>query len=921
MKKMLYMGHSYHLKTKSNRFLFELLEQEYEISFVSYDPYSDKYVGIEETKGEKYDVLLLWQIMPEMSFLVTNFSFGQGVLFPMYDYIISRESDPWPEYRGFKIINFCRTSHEELISRGYNSYYIQYFPQPKDSIEPGDESSVFFWQRMENIDIDVVTELLKNQGIKHIHIHKSMDPGQEFTMPDEELEKIITYSDWFDSPADMHNIMARSAYYIAPRLYEGIGMSFLEAMAMGRCVIAPNTPTMNEYITDGINGILYDLDDVKPIRLENVRDVQKNAKAYIEEGYKGWEKNKKEILKWIAEESEQPLVTVVTVVKDALKGGRGEMLAQCIESVHNQHYPNIEHLLMDGASEDGTLNLIAEYEKLGWVECCSEPDSGMYEAMNKGIRRAKGKYIVFLNTDDYFHNVNAIKESVFSLENSQADFSFAANRILMENGVCDTIRKPQIGSYVAQMPFCHQTMFTKKSALVEVGLFNENYKSSADYDLVIRLLLGGYRYVEVETDIVTYRNGGVSESMQLRSDQEKYEIFKTLYAPYYDKVSDKFAKELAGRTCPMQLLSNLKKEMSDSLNEAIDAAVLDIDENEQAAHFPEEIMVPITAEVCDEISYRANAKNLDLQKNLAREQQRNNKLEREFGLLDRWLWIKLDYRNIKIYFEQRDYKSIAIYGVGEIANRFYEEISRTSEIEIKYAIGAESNLSHPFLKVYAESDEMPLVDAIVVCDISIVSAVKNRLKEKVNCPIVSIEDVIYKVPDEREGALYGVVGELVAELERERTQNTQLLNELEREKEESQIRLKIMEESGKQAAEYGQYYRLFDRWLWLKLAQKGIQNYFDKQGYRTLAVYGVGEICNRFYEEISQIPGIEIKYILEKEPGNEHPVLPVYCLQDEVPEVDAVVVSLDYIYEDIKTVLVGKFDCPIISIDDVIYNS
>lgn len=905
MKKMLYMGHSYHLKTKSNRFLFELLEQEYEITFVSYDPYTDQYVGIEETKGKKYDILILWQIMPEMSFLISKFFFKQGVLFPMYDFIVSRESDPWSEYRSFKIINFCRSLHEELIRRGYNSYYIQYFPQPKDDIELGDESSVFFWQRMENINIDVAVKLLKNQRIKHIHIHKSMDPGQKFEKPNEELEKIITYSDWFDSPDDMHDIMAQSAYYIAPRLYEGIGMSFLEAMAMGRCVIAPNTPTMNEYIIDGVNGVLYDLNDVQPVTIENVREIQKNAKEYIKEGYRNWEKRKEEILKWIAEEPEQPLVTVVTVVKDALKSGRGEMLAQCIESVHNQHYPNIEHLLLDGASEDGTLNIIAEYEKLGWVECYSESDSGMYEAINKGIRRAKGKYIVFLNTDDYFHNPNAIQESVFSLENSRADFSFAANRILMENGVCDTIREPQIGSFIVQMPFCHQTMFTKKSALLEVGLFNEKYKSSADYDLVLRLLLAGYNYVEVEDDIVTYRNGGMSESMQMRSDMEKCEIFKTLYKPYYGNATDEFAKALAGRTCPVQLLDSLKGKISDKLFKAVDAAILDIDNDKQVAYFPEEVTVSVTAEICDEMSYRANNKFVELQKELTQEQKKNCNLEREFGLLDRWLWIKLDYRNIKTYFEQRDYKSIAIYGIGEIANRFYEEMSRTSEIEIKYAIGSESNLSHAVLQVYEENDNLPRVDVIVVTDILAVGEVKNRLKEKVGCPIVSIEDVIYKVPDERQ----------------ERINDTQLLNELEREKEESRIRLKIMKESEQQIVQYGQYYRLLDRWLWLKLAQKNISDYLKARGYYTIAVYGVGEICNRFYEEITRTSDIQIKYVIEKERGSEHLALPVRCLQDELPKVDVVVVSLNYMYEEIKAMLMKKVEYPIISIDDVIYNS
>ena len=108
------------------------------------------------------------------------------------------------------------------------------------------------------------------------------------------------------------------------------------------------------------------------------------------------------------------------------------MLEQCIASVRSQRYPNIEHLVMDGASDDGTTDMLDRYQKLGWLKYYSEPDSGMYEAMNKGIRKANGKYIVFLNTDDYFHNADAIEESVYSLENSKADFSFASNRILKE---------------------------------------------------------------------------------------------------------------------------------------------------------------------------------------------------------------------------------------------------------------------------------------------------------------------------------------------------------------------------------------------------------------------------------------------------------------------------------------------------------
>ena len=295
--------------------------------------------------------------MPMMSFLTSNFTFRQGVVFPMYDFVITRPYDPWPQYRGFKIINFCRKMHDELIKRGYDSHYIQYFPQPMETANEGDIKSVFFWQRMEQINIHVVQKLFADKDIEHIHIHKAMDPEQKFTEPDEDIKKKVDYSEWLSSVSDVHSLMEKSAYYIAPRLYEGIGMSFLEAMAMGRCVIAPDTPTVNEYITNGVNGILYDLADVKPFSAADIRSIQKNAKDTIVQGYQRWEQEKANILKWMQEDKENPLVTVVTVVKNAIQGGREQSIIQCIESVHNQRYPHIEHLVVDGQSDDG-LSLI-----------------------------------------------------------------------------------------------------------------------------------------------------------------------------------------------------------------------------------------------------------------------------------------------------------------------------------------------------------------------------------------------------------------------------------------------------------------------------------------------------------------------------------------------------------------------------------
>ena len=743
MKKMLYIGHRYHLKTKSNSFFLSILEKEYEITFISFDPYSNKYVGVDEAQKSRYDVLLTWQIMPDMDFLLTNFQFRQRLPVPMYDAIVTKDYDPWPPHREFKIICFSKTLHEELIRRGYRSHYIQYFPMPYDTVEWGNSQSVFFWQRLEQINVNTVARLLENLQVEHIHIHKSLDPNQKFVEPGSALCKKITYSEWFENPSDMHRIMQDSALYIAPRLYEGIGMSFLEAMAMGRCVIAPNYPTMNEYIVNGENGILYDMDDVQPVTIDDIQKIQKNALEFIKDGYQKWEENKDNILKWIAEDIEQPMITVVTVCKNVYKSGRANTFVQCIESVHNQIYPNIQHLVIDGASEDATINMLDKYKRLGWLEYFSEPDTGMYEAMNKGIKAARGKYIVFLNTDDYFHNPKAISESVYSLENSQADFSYASNRLLSENGVCDSIRKPEIGSFVAQMPFCHQTMFTKKDVLVEVGMFNEEYKSSADYDLVLRVILGGYKYVEVETDIVTYRRGGVSENQQQRADEEKRNIFKRVYKEYYDKASSEaFACRLAGRICPIQLYDNLHACVSPALQKEMENAIVGENKEEQVYYFPEEIVIPVDKRFVDG-TLVTGAGNVGSMGTKARE-ERLNKFIKYFALLDRWLWLKLQNKSIGSYFEKRNYKTIAIYGIGEIGNRLYEELSRFTSIKVEYAIDRVKE-EHPVLPIYSLESEFPEVDVIVVSTNNIFDQIFEILKEKTKIPIVSIDDVIFDI--------------------------------------------------------------------------------------------------------------------------------------------------------------------------------
>ena len=132
---------------------------------------------------------------------------------------------------------------------------------------------------------------------------------------------------------------------------------------------------------------------------------------------------------------EHPLVTVITVCFNLVSNGRAGQFEQCLRSVHAQDYPQVEHLVIDGGSQDGTLELLQKYAALGWIRYVSEPDSGIYDAMNKGIRLAGGKYVAFLNSDDYWHHRRAVSASVAALEQGNAAFSYAPRTIVQENGI------------------------------------------------------------------------------------------------------------------------------------------------------------------------------------------------------------------------------------------------------------------------------------------------------------------------------------------------------------------------------------------------------------------------------------------------------------------------------------------------------
>lgn len=194
---------------------------------------------------------------------------------------------------------------------------------------------------------------------------------------------------------------------------------------------------------------------------------------------------------------EQPLVTVITVCYNAR-----EMLLRTMNSVWAQTYKHMEYVIVDGASTDGTLELLEEYGGRidHWV---SESDKGIYDAMNKGVSMAKGKWVIFMNAGDCFAD-NHVLENVFSVPR-QADVIYGD---VVKGGV---VKKASSPRNAHRMFFCHQCVFVKIESL-KAFPFDISHKMSADFKQMKQLWLAGKQFLQLDFPIADFDVQGVSNT-------------------------------------------------------------------------------------------------------------------------------------------------------------------------------------------------------------------------------------------------------------------------------------------------------------------------------------------------------------------------------------------------------------------------
>lgn len=245
------------------------------------------------------------------------------------------------------------------------------------------------------------------------------------------------------------------------------------------------------------------------------------------------------------------LLSIITV-----NYNNADNLFKTLQSVYNQSNAlkgQFEYIIIDGGSTDKSLSIIKEYnsKKPNLISYwCSEKDNGIYNAMNKGIKKAKGEYCLFLNAGDYLLSKNTLSDLFQEIKNKKADI-FYSDLYSADNKLLSTFPEKVDIAFFMQGSFNHQNSLLKRSLFKTVNQYDETYKITADVKFFAECAYAKKKFMHIKTPIAAYDGNGVSASINhvdevVRYNTELYPdlgpIFKE-YQYYKDSIYGKIIRQ------------------------------------------------------------------------------------------------------------------------------------------------------------------------------------------------------------------------------------------------------------------------------------------------------------------------------------------------------------------------------------------
>lgn len=227
-----------------------------------------------------------------------------------------------------------------------------------------------------------------------------------------------------------------------------------------------------------------------------------------------------------------PVVSIITITYNASR-----WLERTILSILSQSYSNIEYIIIDGGSTDGTVDIVKQYAS-GISYWVSEPDKGIYDAMNKGLQKATGDYVWFINAGDSLYTSDTIQRVVSLVQKKKVlpDIIYGETSIIDEDGNSQGRRRLKAPDKLSWKSFrmgmlvCHQSFITKRTI---APLYDLTYRYSSDFDWCIRCMKQAKSIYNTRMVLSNFLEGGVSTTQHKASLKERYDVM----CKYYGTVS------------------------------------------------------------------------------------------------------------------------------------------------------------------------------------------------------------------------------------------------------------------------------------------------------------------------------------------------------------------------------------------------
>jgi glycosyltransferase involved in cell wall biosynthesis len=227
-------------------------------------------------------------------------------------------------------------------------------------------------------------------------------------------------------------------------------------------------------------------------------------------------------------------LSIITINRNNAAG-----LEKTIQSVVCQKYTNFEYIVIDGASDDGSVEVINKFSNNinYWI---SEPDSGVYNAMNKGIQKAQGEYCLFLNSGDYLISSDTL-HNAFNEINDMPPADIFYSDWPRSNGDIIHIPQPLTVKYLLFSTISHQNSLIKRSLFLEHGLYNEKFRIVSDSEFyVLEFLKHKSTFSHIKTNISIYDMDGISSQKNKEHLSERINMYKNIFPELSEIVIDSY---------------------------------------------------------------------------------------------------------------------------------------------------------------------------------------------------------------------------------------------------------------------------------------------------------------------------------------------------------------------------------------------